>query len=501
MAGTDDTGRMSEAPFESLDPQDWGAMRRLAHQMIDDAFDDLRGLRERPTWRPMPPENAACFERPLPRLPEGAERAYQDYREAVAPYRMGNDHPRFWAYYMGNGTVLGALAEFVAAIDASNLGGGATGAVRVEQQVVAWCKEILGLPEDASGLMTSGASMANLMGLAVARNQAAGVGVRTSGLRPLGTPFHTYGSVELHSCHQRAVELLGLGSSSLRKLPVDDAHRLDLDALAAAITEDRAAGAVPMAVVANAGTINTGAVDDLHAIADLCVREGVWMHVDAAIGAPVKLAPTLSHLVGGLERADSVALDLHKWMHMPFEAGMLLVRDAEAHRTTFSLTPDYLEPSTRGLAGGPVWFHEYGPQLSRAFRALKVWMSLKEHGADRFGRLVERNITQAHTLAKRLAATGKFEIVAPMVLDIVCFRLRLATVPEQDIDAFGRELVLRLQESGEAVVSGTIVNGRHCLRVAICNHRTSDRDLEHVEEVLMRLTAELVGEPGAWAGS
>lgn len=488
---------------ETLDPTDWDAMRRLAHRMIDDAFEGVREVRDRPAWRPMPEEVQARFDGDLPRTPQGAEQAYQDYLDLVAPYRMGNDHPRFWAYYMGNGTVLGALAEFVAAMDASNLGGGMTGASHVESQVVAWCREFLGMPEGSSGLMTSGASMANLIGLAVARTFATDVDLRVEGVAAVGAPMVTYASNEVHSCHERALDLLGMGTNSLRKLPVDGSFRMDLTALEHAIAEDRAKGAIPMAVVANAGSINTGSVDDLHAIADLCAREGIWFHVDAAIGAPVKLAPTQSHLVDGLERADSVALDLHKWLHMPFEAGMLLVRDETAHRAAFAYEADYLQRTERGLMGRPAPWHEYGPQLSRGFKALKVWMTLKEQGSDRFGRLVERNIEQAHALAERLEATGQVDLLAPIVLDIACFRIRppgydVGELSGADLDAFHDELTVRMQESGEAVPSNTRVGGRTCMRIAIANHRTNDADLDRFVEVVMRLATELADEPRAW---
>lgn len=483
---------------DTLDPADPSPLRRLAHRMIDDAFDDLDGLRERPAWRPMPTEHEARFEGPLPRAGAGAERAYEAYRRDVAPYRMGNDHPRFWAYYMGNGNLVGALAEFLAAMDASNLGGGATGAARVERQVVRWGTEMLGLPAGSSGLLTSGASMANLIGLAVARHVAVGEDVRRDGVEAARGRLVTYASTEVHSCHQRAMELMGLGSRSLRKIPVDASYRIDLEALEVAIAADRADGAVPMAVVANAGSINTGSVDDMRELARLCRSAGVWFHVDAAIGAPVKLAPTSSHLVDGMEEADSVALDLHKWMHMPFEAGMLVVRDAAAHRGAFTLTPEYLQRTARGLAGDAAWFSDYGPQLSRDFKALKVWMTLQAYGADLFGRLVERNIEQAHALARTVASWVDCEVVAPVVLDIVCLRLRPEGMPDASLDAFHEELVLRIQESGEAVVSTTTVNGSRCVRVAICNHRTEDADIERFARVLRSTADQLAGDPEAW---
>jgi glutamate/tyrosine decarboxylase-like PLP-dependent enzyme len=304
----------------------------------------------------------------------------------------------------------------------------------------------------------------------------------------------------VHSCHQRALELMGMGSSSLRKIPVDAAYRIDLAELEAAIAQDRADGAVPMAVVANAGSINTGSVDDLRALAELCRREGVWFHVDGAIGAPVKLAPAYASRVDGLEEADSVALDLHKWMHMPFEAGMLLVRDAAAHRAAFTLTPEYLERTARGLAGDASWFSDYGPQLSRGFKALKVWMALTAYGADVFGRLIERNIDQARALAATVDAWPDGELLAPVVLDIVCLRLRPRGVPEEAADAFHDELVLRIQESGEAVVSATTLEGRRCLRVALCNHRTRDADVERFAHVLRSMADELAAQPAAWTG-
>lgn len=494
MSETTKPAPMHDDAMETLDPSDWQAMSRLAHRMIDDAFEDVRAVGDRPAWRAMPDGHRERFTLPLPREPEGAEAAYRAYRDDVAPYRMGNDHPRFWAYYMGNGNVMGALAEFLAAMDASNLGGGASAAAEVERQVVAWSREMLGFPEDASGLMTSGASMANLIALAVARNGATDADIRQSGVAAVGARMITYGSTELHSCHQRALELMGLGSSSLRKVTVDDAYRIDVDALEAAIAADRAAGAVPMAVVANAGSINTGSVDDMHALADLCEREDIWFHVDAAIGAPVKLAPTARHLVDGMERADSVALDLHKWMHMPFEAGVLLVRHADAHRATFTLTPEYLERTARGLAGDASWFSDYGPQLSRGFKALKVWMALKEHGANRFGRLIDRNIEQAHHLARRLSETDAMEVVAPVVLDIVCFRVRPSGVADDRLDAFHDELVLRVQESGVAVPSNTTLNGRRCMRVAFCNHRASFEDVDRFVGVLEPMADRLAVE-------
>lgn len=484
-----------DPPVETLDPADWPAMRALAHRAVDESFDWLSTLRERPVWQPTPAAIMAKFQQPLPRAPQGAAAAYQDFRDWVLPYPMGNVHPRFFSWYMGNGTPMGAIGDFLAAIVNPNMGGGNHVAVQVETQVVDWCKQIIGFPHDAGGLLLSGASMANLVALAVARNAAAGCDVRTHGVRAMPAALCVYASVEVHSCAQKAVELLGLGSEALRKVPVDAQYRVDLDALRRLIVADRARGLKPACVIGNAGTINTGAVDDLQALAALCEREGLWFHVDGAIGAVVALAPRHRQLMAGIERADSVALDLHKWLHVPFEAGCALVRDRGAQRAAFALTPEYLKHAERGLAGGALWFSDYGPQLSRGFRALKVWLSFKEHGLDKFGRLIEQNIAQAHELAALIAAEPRLELMAPVVLNIVCFRYRPSALAADELNAFNEELLIRLHESGIAAPSYTTLNGHYCLRAAIANHRTESRDLKTMIEAIVDLGAALERRP------
>ena len=405
---------MKEPPKEiSLDPADWSAMRALAHRAVDDAIDYLATVRDRPVWQPTPDSVIAKLHAPLPREPQGAEEAYADFREWVMPYQMGNTHPRFWSWYMGAGTAFGAIADFLASTVNPNMGGGNHVANYVEGQVVDWCKDIVGLPRDSGGLLVSGGSMANFVGLAVARNAMAGIDVRAEGVAAIPQPLVFYASTEVHSCAQKAIELLGLGQAALRKIPADAEFRFDVAALERAIAEDRAAGKKPCCVIGTAATINTGSVDDLTGLADVCQREKLWFHVDGAIGAVLTLSPTHRKLVAGMERADSVALDLHKWLQVPFEAGCAIVRDRNLHRGTFALTPEYLEHTERGLASGPLWFSEYGLQLSRGFRALKVWLSFKEHGVDRYGWLIDQTIEQAHHLAALVNAAPELELMAP----------------------------------------------------------------------------------------
>jgi glutamate/tyrosine decarboxylase-like PLP-dependent enzyme len=427
-------------------------------------------------------------------LGQGEAKAYADFQRLVLPYPMGNTHPRFWAWYMGNGTPFGALADFLAASINPNLGGGRHAANLVEAQVVEWCKEIVGWPADSSGLLVSGGSMANLVGLAVARNAMAPLDVRKHGLQAIDKPMLVYASSEVHSCVQKTVEVLGLGTCALREIPVNDAYRMDLALLRRSVEADRELGALPICVIGNAGTINTGSVDDLDAIADFCAQEGLWFHVDGAIGAVLCLSPGHRRLVSGIERADSVTIDLHKWMHVPFEAACALVRDRQAHHDTFVLTHEYLEKSERGIASGPHWFSEYGLQLSRGFRALKVWLSVKEHGLDKYGRLIDRNIAQARQLTERLADQPQLELLAPTVINIVCFRFNPGRLDDKRLNAINQELLMRLHESGIAAPSYTRLGGRYCLRVAIVNYRTREEDLDILVEATLRIGRELLDE-------
>lgn len=483
-------------PYETLDPQNWDEMRTLAHRMVDDALDHLQNVRERPAWQPMPTTVTDSFKAPAPHDPAGAAAAYEEFLANILPYPMGTTHPRFWGWYMGAGTVTGALADMLASAMNSNLGGGNHAANLVEEQVINWLKDMLSFPAEASGLLVSGGSMANLVGLAVARNTQAGFDIRKQGLHGATQRLIFYASTEVHSCSQKALELMGLGSDSLRKIPTRADYTFDLEALQQAITADRAAGHLPICVIGNAGTINTGAVDDLNALADLCEKEDLWFHVDGAIGAVAILAENVRPKLKGLERADSVALDLHKWMHIPFEAGCAIVRSEKAHRNTFSLTPEYLAHETRGVAGGNLWFSDYGIQLSRQFRALKVWMSVKEHGLDRFGRMIARNVEQARYFAGLVEQHPQLELMAPLGdLDIVCFRFNPGNLDEATLNTLNKEILMQLHEQGLAVPSYTTLNERYCLRIAISNHRSTFEDFDLLAEAVARLGTALVASP------
>jgi aromatic-L-amino-acid/L-tryptophan decarboxylase len=287
------------------------------------------------------------------------------------------------------------------------------------------------------------------------------------------------------------MEALGLGNRALRRVPTNAELRIDLAALQAAIEQDRAAGFLPACVIGTAGTVNTGAIDDLQALARL------WFHVDGCIGAFIAIAPENAYRVAGIEHADSVALDPHKWLHAPFEAGCALIRDASAHRGTFALTPEYMEMTARGIASAS-WLHDCGLQTTRGFRSLKIWMALKEHGIEKFGRLIDQNIAHSHYLSSLIEAEPLLELIVPTNINIVCYRYRPDEIDDEGLKTLNIEIMLRLQEEGIAAVSNTTVHGEHCLRAAINNHRTRREDLEFLIRETIRLGDQIVKGKPSW---
>jgi len=476
---------------ETLDPQDWDSMRELGRRMVDDVFDYLEELPQRPAWQHAPDNVKANFKHSPPLHPQLPDAIYDEYLDYIRPYGLGNNHPRFWGWVGGTGTVLGALAEFLAA--ATNTPSGAFSYISpnyVENQVLDWFKEMLGFPLEASGVLTSGCSSSNLIGLAVALNAKADFDVRKEGLHTAPKAMVLYASDETHSSLQKAVELLGLGSSALRRVPVNDVLQIDLGALKEAIQKDRDQGSSPFCIIGAAGTTNTGAIDDLNALADLCQEEDLWYHIDGAFGAWAAIAPRSKHLVTGMERADSLAFDLHKWMYLPYVIGGVLIRDEEIHRKAFSLTPTYLAhgAGTRGLTGEDVpWMSDYSYLLSRSFPALKAWMTIKEHGVEKYGRLIQQNIDQAHYLTALVEQELELEMALPVSLNVVCFRFLRSGMDEAQLDELNKHIEIELQEQGLAVPSIVVIQGKKYLHVAITNHRSRREDFDLLVQEVKRL--------------
>lgn len=465
----------------SLDPDDWNALRAQGHRMLDDMFDYFEQLRTRPVWQPAPDTVRDTFRRPLPHAPGDLADAHQQFMENILPYAVGNAHPGFMGWVHGGGTPVGMLAEMLAAGLNANLGGRDQMPIVVEQQIVQWMRELFGFPKEASGLFVTGTSMATLIAVLVARQAALGAEVRAHGLTGCGKQLVAYTSTDAHGSIAKMMEVAGLGNEALRRIPVDAEHRIRLDALADAIAADRAAGLTPFFVAATAGTVNTGAIDPLHAVAALARQEKLWFHVDGAYGALAMLSPELAPRLQGIEQADSIAFDFHKWGQVPYDAGFILIRDGALHMSAFVSSAAYLRRETRGMAAGSPWPCDFGPDLSRGFRALKTWFTLQVYGTDRLGATIAHTCALARYLAERIVSESELELLAPVSLNIVCFRYRAA-----EADRINGAVIADLQESGIAAPSATTIDGKLAIRAAIVNHRTNTADIDALIEATLR---------------
>jgi aromatic-L-amino-acid decarboxylase len=477
-------GPLASGSSQTLDPQNWDEIRALGHRMLDDMIDYAANIRERPVWSPIPDEVRARFRAELPRQPTDLGEVYREFTDFIVPYATGNVHPGFMGWVHGGGTAVGMLAEMLAAGLNANLGGRDHIPVEVERQIVEWTRAMFGFPSEASGIFVTGTSMANLMAVLVARTTALGQSVRRHGVGAEGALLTAYTSTAAHGCVAKAMDLAGFGSDALRCIEVDRLHRIDVAALRAEIARDRAAGLKPFLVVGSAGTVDIGAIDDLQALSALCREENLWFHVDGAYGALGMLSPTLAPRLVGLENADSIALDFHKWGQVPYDAGFLFVRDGRQHRETFSAPAAYLRRETRGLAAGSPWPCDLGPDLSRGFRALKTWFTLKTYGTEKLGAMITRTCALAGYLETRILAEPRLELLAAVQLNIVCFRYRA-----DDADKVNGDIVADIQESGIAAPSTTMLDGRLAIRAAIVNHRTDVGDVDALISAVLEFGA------------
>ncbi len=448
---------------DTLDPDDWPAFRAEAHALLDAALDRLQGAGEGPVWQPLPDGIKARLRAPLPHDGGGD----LDLLADILPYGPGNTHPRFFGWVHGAGTPTGLLADIAAAAMNANLCGRDHGAIYVEKQVVQWVREMFAFPPDSSGLIVSGTSMATLVALKTARDARLGFDCRKTGIPGAGLVGYT--SAQSHSCLARTFDILGLGSEALRLIPVNDAFEMDTDALQKAIAADRAAGLTPFFIAGTAGTVNTGAIDDLDTLADIATREGLWLHVDGAFGATLVLSDHLRPRLLGIERADSVGFDFHKWLQVNYDAGFVLVRNGAQHLAAFTQTPEYLQEG-RALAAGKPWPQEYGPELSRTNRALKIWAQFTRHGTGALAGVIERNVEQAQYLARLIEGAPDFHLSAPVSLNIVCF--------SHENPALNTDIVAELQLGGLAAPSTTVLGGQTVIRVNLTNHRTRLEDMD-----------------------
>ena len=452
-----------------LSPEEF---RQLGYQAIDLIASRLATNAVAPVRRPVPDDiRERLMHAPLPETGIDPAALLEQVADLVLPYPMGNSSPRFFAWVNSPPAPLGILAELLAAGHNASVAGGDHAATYVEHGVLSWIKTVMRFPDDSGAILTSGGSVANLLPLAVMRTVKAAGNMRAWGMIGEMFPMVIYTSTQGHSCIQKAVELLGFGADNLRKIPVDADYRMDVEALKAQISADIEAALRPVCVLASAGTVNTGAIDPLNAIADVCAAERLWFHVDGAYGGFGILADQTSGLYDGIERADSLAVDPHKWLYLPVECGCALVRDKQAMRDSFSLVPSYL----RDDAALP-WFSEFGIQQTRGFKALKLWMVLQQIGLDGYRELITHDVAMARALQARIAARDDFALVAAGPLSVTCFRYTPAGAT--DVEALNRRIPEMVQREGRAFLTSTELNGQTVLRACIVNFRTDEADLD-----------------------
>ena len=474
----------TDTPPSTLDPEDWHAFEQVARDTLSAAIDALKRKPDGPVWQAPNTDLLADLSDGLPRSGIGPSETSSRLTQLL-DYGVGNTHPRFFGWVHGAGSPGNMLAEITAAGLNANCGGRDHIAIHVERQVLSWIKGLFGFPDMASGLIISGTSMATIIAAKTARDAALDFASRANGIG--AAKLTGYVSTQAHSCLDRAFDMLGLGTHALRKIPTDGAFCMDLDALKTQIAADRAAGYLPFFMAGTAGTVNTGAIDDLAAIAGIAEAENLWFHVDGAFGASLMLSTEDRTRLRGIDAADSLAFDFHKWMHVNYEAGCVLIRDGDKHRRAFANRPDYLAANGQALAAGEPWPVDYGPELSRSCRALKVWAHFLEHGSDKIGRAVRENCDQAAYLGRLVEAHEAFQLLTPVTLNICCFRYAPQDWPKDQLDQLNQALVTALQASGIAAPSTTRIKGQLAIRVNITNHRTRVYDLDLLVSAIEKL--------------
>lgn len=483
---------------------DSNQFRELGHRVIDMIARYLRDLPDIPVY-PVATgqEVAAVFDEPLPVDGQDPGAILDDWEQKVLPNTTHIGSPRYFGFVNGSGSMMAVLAEALASAVNMNPGAWkpAPAATEVERRCIRWLAELIGYDPECAGLITSGGTMANFTALTTALRFVAGAELADTGLQGPKGPFRLYmADHEGHVSIERVVDLMGLGRETVRRVPSRDDFTMDVEALASAIDDDREQGYVPFCVIGQVGSVNVGAIDPLEAIADVCEKRGLWFHADGACGAVGAMLPELRELYAGLERADSVTLDPHKWLYIPYECGSVLVRDPDAMRKAFSMTAPYLRGAEPTEYDG-LDYLEYGPQMSRGFKSLKLWMTLKHYGVSGYRRLLRQNIACARHLHDLVMNSEDCEPAMTPSLFIYSFRYippRLrAEAPNpraaEYLDRLNQQIADLLQLSGEAFVMTSRIRGRLYLRLSICSHRTRFEDMNRVLSAVRSLGVELDG--------
>jgi aromatic-L-amino-acid/L-tryptophan decarboxylase len=464
--------------------------RELAAQLIDRIADFLDSLPQRPVTRAESPavvREALAAQRTLPERGADPAQLLHHAADLLFDHSLFNGHPRFWGYITSSAAPIGALGELLAAAVNPNVGAWLLSpmASEIEGQTIRWIAEMLSYPVDCGGLFVSGGNMANLVCFLAARQAKAAWDVRTKGMD--GTRMRVYCSKETHTWIQKAADIAGMGTDAIRWIPVDDEMRVNLTALKEQILKDSEAGDRPALVVGNAGSVSTGAIDPLPEMAALCREFGLWFHVDGAYGGLAAVLPDAPDAFAGLREADSVAVDPHKWLYAPLEAGCALVRDPEKLRAAFAYHPVYYHFGVEATN-----YFDLGPQNSRGFRALKVWLALQEVGREGYERMISDDIHLARALFERISQYAELDALTQS-LSITTFRFVPTDLNSGDekaakyLDELNLELLTRLQSSGEAYLSNAVVHGKFALRACIVNFRTSLADIEALLPIVVRI--------------
>ena len=483
---------MSEEDTSAAREDELLAFRSAAHELVDEVADHLAALPSGPVWQPLPePLRRRLLDLPLPEQPVALDELAATASRDVLPHAMGNGHPAFFGWVNPPPSLAGVMTSLAAAAMNPSVVSGDHADVHLERAVVRWLAELVGFPHaPGGGLLTSGGSAATIICLAGARSRAlsaVGHDVRRDGL--VGAPqLVAYVPAEAHSCVRRALELLGLGSGAISEVPLVGG-RLDEPALREAIAADRDSGALPALLVGSAGTVNTGAIDPLAALADVAAAEGLWFHVDGAYGAFGVLDPAIAERYRGMERADSLVLDPHKWLGVPVDAGCALVRRGDELRDAFTLIPPYLRQDTDAAVGT---FAEYGPEQTRPFRALKTWATIAARGRVGIAAQVARANALARELARLVEHEPELELAAEPETSIVAFRARPSDCPGNRLDEVNRALPEAVQARGRAFVTGTVFDGHETLRACILHPDTGTEHLRTLVEEVVATARALV---------
>ncbi len=481
-------------PPEPVRDLDWGPAE--ARELTGTMLDLWTELLERMPDLPVTPVAAAAdvaaeMDLPIPEKPLPPAEIARLLRPLVFDHSALCGHPGFLAYISGSGTVPGAAADLLAAGLNPNVGGWSlsAGASELELHLMRWIAGRFGLPEGSGGLMTSGGAASNFTALKAARDAHAPGNVRADGVD--GMRLVLYASEEAHATIAEAADMMGLGERAVRSVPTDDGFRMRVEELERAVAEDLAAGVRPFCVVATAGTTATGAIDPLPAIADLCARHKLWLHVDAAYGGAAALSPQLRPLLDGIELADTISFDPHKWLYTPQSSACLLARDPGRLRAAFSIDAAYVREDA-DMSGRGINIGELGPQWSRAFMALKVWMSLAAHGTDAYARRIAHDVELARYLDDRVRAHPDLESTCPVTLSIACFRYAPGGVDDATLDVLNERLMIEIRRDGRTFPSNAVLGGRYSLRACFVNHRTEADVVDHLVDAAVALGSGLL---------